>query len=119
MLLSQVPSGFPNVIQAFQEKQSRYGPDKWQWSDQELKNHLRKAMPTVLERNTVMLFVDALDEAGKDAAVSLIHYFKELSASLPERSHRKLKLLFSCRHYPNLTLNEHFEIDRGQQSARY
>jgi ankyrin repeat protein len=55
----------------------------------------------------VWLFVDALDECGKQNAVTLVKVFQSLLESLGSQptSPRQFRICFSCRHYPILGLH--------------
>jgi hypothetical protein len=52
----------------------------------------------------VVIFVDALDECGKDFAKSLLTYLKDLMKDV-EREEAQVKICFSSRHYPILGLD--------------
>lgn len=86
--------------------------ETWQWHEEELRRFFKSSLLNVLETRSVWLFVDALDECGKDNAVKLVEMFKSLLRSLPTGSIglRQSRICFSCRHYPILDLDGIFEI---------
>jgi ankyrin repeat protein len=55
----------------------------------------------------VWLFVDALDECGKQNAVALVKVFQSLLESFESQpaGPRQFRICFSCRHYPILSLH--------------
>lgn len=78
---------------------------KWIWHEEELRVYLTSILSEASHERPIAIFVDALDEMGEDNAVGLIEAFKQLlQASLSGR----LKICFSCRHYPIL------DIDAGR-----
>ena len=49
---------------------------KWDWHLGELKDILKTSAPNFLERNSIRIFIDALDECGKEmTAVELVEEF--------------------------------------------
>ena len=78
----------------------------------------KSSLSQVLINRPVRLFIDALNECGKENAIRLVEIFKSLLKHLPSQSIGCL-ICFSCRHYPILDLDESmFEIcteDENQQ----
>ncbi|KAF2233727.1 hypothetical protein EV356DRAFT_559790, partial [Viridothelium virens] len=71
---------------------------EWDWSEFELKSQLRDLLLNGADR-PIRLYVDALDESGKEVAVDLVYLFSVLIRRA--RSEGKcLSICFSCRHYP-------------------
>ncbi|TLS23132.1 uncharacterized protein PpBr36_05745 [Pyricularia pennisetigena] len=105
-ILNKVPGALCDLIKYFEDKQKTMGEpgEKWQWSLQPLQNFLKSALPKILERFPVILFIDALDECGENLAGDLIEYLRNLLESIPSTNFR-LGVCFSCRHYPILTLD--------------
>lgn len=58
---------------------------------------------------SVWLFVDALDECGKDNAIGLVRDFKALLQESPS-TNSQFRICFTCRHYPILDLDYGLEI---------
>lgn len=67
------------------------------------------------------LFVDALDECGKEDAIRVIECFKSLLAGsqIPEAAAdpARFHIFFTCRHYPILTLEDTYEICLEDQTS--
>lgn len=82
---------------------------KWHWHLRELQNSFQSSLQKVSDGYSIWLFVDALDECGKENAVGLIETFRSLlqharSAGL------QFCICVTCRHYPILDQNCEFEI---------
>ncbi|KAH8683989.1 hypothetical protein BGZ61DRAFT_519619 [Ilyonectria robusta] len=109
-LLTRVPHSLSLLVDEFQQRCSTIGRvgEEWQWHARELRAFFESSLLKVLERRSVLLFVDALDECGEENAVHLVEYFKLLIKKLPPTTSR-FRICFSCRHYPIL------ELDYGSQ----
>ncbi|KAJ5984429.1 hypothetical protein N7481_006528 [Penicillium waksmanii] len=68
-------------------------------SQSQLEEAFQKAVLASASVQQVVIFVDALDEAGATSALELATYFHELNANA-EKEKLKLKICISCRHYP-------------------
>ena len=122
--LSQAPDVLQDLTDEFEAKYKQYGtPGKdWHWHESELRPFLESFLRKVLlKRSSVWLFIDALDECGKDNAVRLVEIFQSLLRRLPSQPTGlgQLRICFSCRHYPILDLNEGgFEICAEAENQR-
>ncbi|KAK3350315.1 hypothetical protein B0T25DRAFT_459434 [Lasiosphaeria hispida] len=123
-LLHQVLRRSPGVLQdlvdEFETKRKQNGKpgQDWHWHAEELWPFFKSSLLKVLKTRPVWLFIDALDECGKENAVRLVEVFKSLLKNLPSQS-MGCHICFSCRHYPILDLDESmFQIcteDENQQ----
>ncbi|EJP61221.1 Ankyrin repeat-containing protein [Beauveria bassiana ARSEF 2860] len=104
-LLKCVPGAVPDLIKYFDDKRATEGEpgEKWQWHLQPLQSFLKSSLTIILKRFPVILFIDALDECGKQSAAGLVEYFEKLRSNLPPTDSR-FGIFFSCRHYPILQL---------------
>ncbi|MDF2434484.1 MAG: hypothetical protein JWP44_4115 [Mucilaginibacter sp.] len=113
-ILGRAPHALPDLIDTFENRCKELGKpgEDWQWHEEELGRFFKSSLLNVLETQSVWLYVDALDECGKDNAVKLVDMFKSLLKSLPHRfaSPRQFRICFSCRYYPILDLDAMFEI---------
>lgn len=118
-LLTRVPDSLSLLVDAFQHRCGTIGTvgSKWQWHARELRGFFESALPKVLERWLVLLFVDALDERGEENAVYLVECFKLLVKKLPPTTSR-FRICFSCRHYPILELDYGTEICMENENRR-
>lgn len=66
-------------------------------------------IPVVSRRHHVCIIVDALDESGEGNACQLISQFSKVLDAAQEAG-GVLKICFSCRHYPILTLDSGITI---------
>lgn len=107
-LLKHVPGALSDIVTYFDERRRTIG-NEWKWELRILQSFLESSLPRILERFPVILCIDALDECGQDPAVKLIEYFKHLLLMLPSAGSR-FGILFSCRHYPTLELQEGLTI---------
>ncbi|TGO36360.1 hypothetical protein BHYA_0127g00150 [Botrytis hyacinthi] len=81
------------------------------WTEDELKKWLFNAITRIAQSRPVALFVDALDEAGDDNARMLIDYFDAMKERVTQDGDGgSLKICVSCRHYPNVTLSDGYEV---------
>lgn len=105
-LYKRFPEEFLDLTAFFKKKVDGCGDPgsgKWEWMPQVLLKHLSRALKTISRQSSVVIFVDALDEAGETAALTIVNAFKSTLAAANEHSH--LKICFSCRHYPQITLD--------------
>ncbi|KAK5658395.1 hypothetical protein OQA88_2372 [Cercophora sp. LCS_1] len=87
-VLRQTPSALQDLINEFETKCKQNGKpgEDWDWHEEELWPFFKSSLLKVLETRPVRLFVDALDECGKENAVRLIEIFKSLLKHLPSQS---------------------------------
>ncbi|KAF9772370.1 hypothetical protein IL306_009926 [Fusarium sp. DS 682] len=118
-LLKCDPSAVPDLIKYFEDKRTTEGEpgEKWQWHLQPLQAFLKSSLLIILKRFPVILFIDALDECGKQPAAELIGYLKDLLSRLPPTNSR-FGIFFSCRHYPILELDSRYTILLDTQNAQ-
>ncbi|KAK4039275.1 ankyrin repeat domain-containing protein 17 [Parachaetomium inaequale] len=114
-VLGQAPNALQDLVDRFKTKCREHGKagEDWHWHEEELRLLFESSLPKLLSARSVWLFVDALDECGKDNAVRLVGIFKSLLKSLPSQSTGlgQFRICFSCRHYPILDLDDNvFEI---------
>ncbi len=102
-----VPEALSDVVDTFQQRCKEIGKpgEKWHWHREELQHFVELALPKVLMTHSVTLFVDALDECGKDNAVKLVQEFKSILRNIPPLDSKQFRLCFSCRQYPILEVN--------------
>lgn len=71
------------------------------WSEQKLRECFNLAVTRICDQFPLTLVVDGLDELGKRNAVRFIEEFGTMVKALGAPG-LKLKICFSCRHYPNI-----------------
>ncbi|KAK4083216.1 hypothetical protein Purlil1_10908 [Purpureocillium lilacinum] len=110
--LGEVPDALSDVVLTFQERCKTFGkPDeKWQWHWRELRDFFASSLLKTLQTRRVWLFIDALDECGKETAVKLAEDFQSLLKRLPATGLQDCRICFSCRPYPILDPECLFEI---------
>ena len=122
--LSQAPDALQDLVDVFETKNKHHGSlgKDWHWHEAELQPFLESFLrEVVLKRRSVWLFIDALDESGKDDAVRLVEVFQSLLQRLPSQSTApgQVHICFSCRHYPVLDVGEgRFEICAEDENQR-
>ncbi|KAH8890391.1 hypothetical protein GQ53DRAFT_842162 [Thozetella sp. PMI_491] len=105
-------------------------PDMWQsldvladtnleeletWHIQQLKELFRSAVERLGKRQ-VFCFVDALDECEEDQVRDMISYFQSLADfAISEGLH--LRICFSSRHYPHITIDHGLTLVLEQQEG--
>lgn len=75
------------------------------WQETELQEHLSNFLLCVSKTRPVRIYVDALDESGREAARRLVKFFRGLISERASSGIGSLSICFSCRHYPQITLN--------------
>ncbi|EFX04723.1 nb-arc and ankyrin domain containing protein [Grosmannia clavigera kw1407] len=109
-VLSQSPVALSDLIKTFKRKCVEIGEpgNKWDWHQGELQRCFESSISAVLKERSVWLFVDALDECGRDSAVELFQWFKSLLQTLPQTL--RFHICVTCRHYPIIGQTCDFEI---------
>ena len=102
-ILDRVPNAVFNVVNSFQKWHDTISkPDEeYKWSLPELERFLMSSLQKILETCSIWLFVDALDEAGRDNAISTFSYFRSMLQK-PLSADFRIRICFTCRHYPIL-----------------
>ncbi|KAL2816622.1 hypothetical protein BDW59DRAFT_166267 [Aspergillus cavernicola] len=105
-----------NLRKVYEDKCNTFGDNafgtskqKWTWKQQELEDLLERAIIASAEHQLVTVFVDALDEAGRDSAAQLVQFFHRINSSLA-REAASGKICISCRHYPVVSSMPESEI---------
>ncbi|KAF3065402.1 Ankyrin repeat domain-containing protein 50 [Trichoderma lentiforme] len=113
-LLKQAPDALSDLVDDFGQKCKDMGnyQEKWKWDSNDLWRFLESSLPRVLAVRSVWLFVDALDECGEINAKDLVKKFKLLTERITPLSTygNKLRICFSCRHYPILSSTALLEV---------
>jgi len=86
---------------------------KWTWHESELRRFLLEVL--LATGSHIRLHIDALDEAGEERAVDLIQVLQEVVHRAVEMKD-SLHVLFSCRHYPIVSLGQS-TIDLGTENS--
>lgn len=110
-LLSSILVHFPEELSqltaSFAEKEGRFGgymTKRWEWTENELREHLSMVLIKGTHQRPVVIFIDALDECGEHSAKNLLAYFKDLTLQAVDTPAR-FKICISSRHYPILALD--------------
>ncbi|UKZ63159.1 uncharacterized protein TrAtP1_004389 [Trichoderma atroviride] len=78
------------------------------WQDASLKQTLAHAVQNLGSRS-LTIFVDALDECNQDQVADMVSFFEELCSSAREKQ-LLLRVCFSSRHYPTVTIQQGTEV---------
>ncbi|KAJ5346952.1 uncharacterized protein N7506_000205 [Penicillium brevicompactum] len=122
-LLSQIFDRDPTIRPYIREtydrrcKQFGYGKHQWEWPQVMLEELLASAILVSANRHHVVVFVDALDEAGAQSAQQLAEYFHRL-VDRAAKEKLCIQVCISCRHYPIMKSGQAIEIkveDHNQQ----
>ena len=123
-LLDQIPEMLSDFIPIYGKKckTKQKSESDIQWHETELREFLEQWILSASRDCSIRIYVDALDEAGRDIAERLIAYFEELIGRLgPTRA--GFAVCFSCRHYPVLVpknvLKIYVEEENDQDIATY
>ncbi|KAB8290368.1 hypothetical protein EYC80_010801 [Monilinia laxa] len=110
-LYSQASPIREQLRKSFAEKNNlRQSNDDCVWAENELKDWLMYAITWIAKSQPVAIFVDALDETGDDNARILINYFNDMK-KIVSREGGSIRICISCRHYPNVSLSDGFEVN--------
>lgn len=110
-LLSQVPL-VGTEFQHLWEKKKKWEatPERdWEWRVEELREVFSSALLAAAKNYTIIIFVDALDEAGDAQAHKTVFYFHELNERLFKVKARA-SICFSCRHFPIFSVKNTLEV---------
>ncbi|TVY85021.1 Protein SERAC1 [Lachnellula suecica] len=101
----------PSIRSIFEDYSNNFGSIRasWEWHLDELKRLFNDAMIATSKLHRVTIFVDALDEAGAEAAHELAVYFHGLD-TLVDAEGSMAKLCISCRQYPVITKDTQYDI---------
>ena len=120
-ILGKAPDSLAGLVDTFEERYNEMGNpgDEWNWKQKELQHFVESSLQKVLEVRSAWLFVDALDECGKDNAVFLFRWLKSLLSTLqPTSSQSRIQVCISCRHYPVLGRDCEFVICPEDQNMQ-
>ncbi|KZZ87463.1 ankyrin repeat-containing protein [Moelleriella libera RCEF 2490] len=100
-LLKQVPpDAFQSLLKKFNDR--RKTVEKWDWVLNDLKSFFKDCLPHILKHQTLLLFIDALDESiGPDRPHGLIRFFQNFFCDNTEQD-QNFRILLSCRHFPEI-----------------
>lgn len=122
-MLKSFPIYLSELTVMFEDREKRFGSyeeGRWTWAEKELQEFLSRVLTEGTKARPVVIFVDALDEAGRDAARSLLAYFRDMMKYI-EREEGLVKICVSSRHYPILGLDNLPTIsveERNEQDIR-
>lgn len=92
------PASIMTMIMDQYKRSSSTGDVEWHLAD--LQRTFKLAVRAILETRPVWLFVDALDESGRDNAVQLINTFHFLLKYFQRQGLQGFHVCFTGRHYP-------------------
>jgi len=87
------------------------------WRLEELRDLFSTLLVAAAEKQKITIFVDALDEAGENAAKDLLYYFHGLSNDISEAQAR-VSICFSCRRYPVFVDHDGLDIWIDQENQK-
>ncbi|KAH6856019.1 hypothetical protein B0I37DRAFT_424890 [Chaetomium sp. MPI-CAGE-AT-0009] len=108
-LLKQEPESLSQLVETFKSKWDGKQGSKVTWDVEHLGNFLDWAMDEISTHRTIWLFVDALDECGREGAEEVLQRFNRLRRP-------GLFICVSCRHYPLQNWGGGFEIKVEEQN---
>lgn len=96
---------FSDLTDRFKEymaKSSNGGHD-WSWMAGEIRKYFLRGILNACRERSIVLVIDAVDEAGDSSAKEVIRDLQQLLSSLSDPS-CQLRICLSCRHYPEIIL---------------
>lgn len=115
-LLGQHPAVSRTLEASYKEKFRSHGTGvrSWVWQQAELERLLSEAVITLCRHKQVMVFIDALDEAGGNVAQHIMQYFHDINdcaaTANKDVGGSNLKFCISSRHYPTVSAVRAVEI---------
>ena len=109
-LLQQMPDLLASFVLIYEKRIKTEGEyDKqWTWQLGSLRSTFTSYLIDAAKSQSIQLYVDALDEAGENAAHTLVSYFDKIIKQCQTDS--GLSICFSCRHYPIFNLHNSISI---------
>ncbi|KAF6238464.1 hypothetical protein HO173_003431 [Letharia columbiana] len=109
-LLHQLLNKDPDMLPAFKKTGSDH-----EWAEKELQTLLKEWILSPSRNRPIRIYVDALDEAGRDDAAKLMKYFEELTKP-PSPAGASFQICFSCRHYPVVVPKDALKISVEEEN---
>ncbi|KAI9150018.1 Trans-aconitate decarboxylase 1 [Paramyrothecium foliicola] len=107
-LLLQLLEQIPNTIDIFDSDHSQKGGAYYQWNVESLKEVFEKAV-LQLEGASLSCFIDALDECDEDQIRDMVSFLEQLSQRTSS-ARVKVRICFSSRHYPHISISTALEL---------
>lgn len=119
-ILHQLFSGLPETIQE-SELLSRFKWRKgnmshWAWEAGELEDFFERTISQACHIRPIIILLDALDELAEHLAVDIINRLRALV--MGKDSGLYLRICFSCRHWPMLSLDDNPSICVEKENTR-
>ncbi|KAM0520575.1 hypothetical protein ACHAPE_002970 [Trichoderma viride] len=106
-MLISFPEYLSQLTKRFNDQEKRFGTyqeNRWSWTEEELQDLISEVLTKGTKNRPVTIFVDAIDECGQGHAKELLEYFKSIMNNV-EREEAQVKICFSSRHFPLLSLS--------------
>jgi ankyrin repeat protein len=107
-LLFQLLEKFPELQNLFDLLGSRAPNDFNQWDIETVKNLFRSAVEN-LGQHSLTCFIDALDECEEDQVREMVAFLESLGQTAVS-SQIRLRVCFSSRHYPTITVEKGIQL---------
>jgi ankyrin repeat protein len=85
-------------------------------TDRETLKHVFVEVTRLMERTSVMIVIDALDECDEDEVRDMVAFFEKLGEEAFLNG-REFRVLFSSRHYPHVTVQRFVELKLEDQEG--
>lgn len=110
-LYDKAPAVRSQICAVFKEKR-KYGAagTGWQWQIKELQDLFSAAIVEASKSRPIIIFVDALDEAGYETGSDLLIYFHDLYKNRLIPKNATSKLCVSSRQYPTFSINTSLQV---------
>ncbi|KAI3578936.1 ankyrin repeat-containing domain protein [Fusarium oxysporum f. sp. albedinis] len=116
-LLPFAPDTLTGLVDTFVSRSENRGGHRtsWEWHMNELRECFKSSIAEALEKRSVWLFVDALDEVGEEIARGFVDELEMFIKDLPS-TRNSFRMCFTCRIFPPLGKNDEFVTILGQQN---
>ncbi|KAJ5723797.1 hypothetical protein N7488_001832 [Penicillium malachiteum] len=94
-VLTEVEDALTDLVATLRQQQHTVGKDR---EEKQLKAFFKSSLRKALEACSAWLFIDVLNECGKDDAAELAIWFNSLFNSLPRNELQQFRICFTSRH---------------------
>jgi energy-coupling factor transporter ATP-binding protein EcfA2 len=108
-LVHESPVMRRRLLTSFRKKKSETGRKAVVWNPRELREMFFDTL-RFYSKTPVEIFVDALDECKEDEVRAIISAFEKCAADYISKGSQNLKICWSSRHYPHISIGHGFEV---------
>ncbi|KAK5054034.1 hypothetical protein LTR84_001996 [Exophiala bonariae] len=108
-LVYESPAMQRRLLRRFRKKKTETGTREIVWTRAELREMFFDALQ-VSSKTSIEIFVDALDECREEEVHTIVSAFEKCAADHIDKGSHNLKICWSSRHYPHISIDHGFEL---------